>query len=397
MEKVLPFALPDIAEEEISEVVDTLRSQWITSGPKVAAFEREFAKYVGSEHAVAVNSGTSGLHLALEAAGVREGDLVITTPYTFTATAEVVRYLGADPVFVDIDPTTYLIDPARVKEFCEEKCIVRDGRLVHRPSGRKVSAIIPVHLSGLPCEMDLIESIAESYGLAIIEDAAHAFPTSYNGRRIGNGNNQCVFSFYATKPLTTGEGGMITTNHGDKVERIRMMRLHGITLDVWDRYQSTVPKWFYEVAAPGFKYNMPEVAAAIGLQQLKKADRFHHRRQAIARCYNDAFEDLLVINRPKILPGAVHSWHLYIISINDSKIDRNWFIDEMAHQGIGTSVHFIPLHIHPYYRDRYGFGPDDFPNALRAFRNAVSLPIYTRMTDADVVRVIQSVREICEG
>lgn len=362
----------------------------------MAAFEKEFATYIGTKHALAVNSGTAGLHLALEAAGVQEGELVITTPYTFTATAEVIRYLGADPVFVDIDAATLLIDPEQIQDFCRRECDLRQGRLVHRDSGRAVTAVLPVHVAGLPCDMDAIEGIAASYGLVIVEDAAHALPTVYKSRRIGSGNNLCVFSFYATKPLTTGEGGMITTNDDDKVERIGMMRLHGITHDVWDRYQSTTPNWFYEVAAPGFKYNMPDVAAAIGIQQLKKVERFHQRRQIIAQRYTVAFEDLDTITCPKTTPATVHSWHLYIIRIDDPKLSRDRFIEEMARRGIGTSVHFIPLHIHPYYRDRYRFRPEDFPNALQAYSGAVSLPIYTRMTDTDVERVIEAVRSFCK-
>jgi dTDP-4-amino-4,6-dideoxygalactose transaminase len=389
-EDILPFALPDIGEEEIREVVATLRSPWITSGPKVVAFERDFAEYIGSKHALAVNSATSGLHLALESAGIREGDLVITTPYTFTATAEVIRYLGADPVFVDVDPTTFLIDSDCLKDFCRRNCTFREGHIFHQVSGRRVSAVIPVHVAGLPCNMDAIESIAESNGLEIVEDAAHALPTFYKGRRIGAENNLCVFSFYATKPLTTGEGGIITTNDDRIVKRIRMMRSHGITHDVWDRYHSATPKWFYEVAAPGFKYNMPDVAAAIGIQQLKKVDRFHRR--------TEAFEDLEAIERPRTVPDTVHSWHLYIIRINvEARLGRDEFIEEMTRRGIGTSVHFIPLHIHPYYRDRYGFHPNDFPNALQAYRTAVSLPIFTRMTDSDILRVIEVVRAICQS
>ena len=394
MEDFLPFATPDIGEEEIAEVVDTLRSPWITTGPKTALFEREFAGYVGADYALAVSSGTAGLHLALEASGVSEGDLVITTPYTFTATAEVVRYLGADPAFVDVDAGTMLIDPAQVEHFCAELCHYDGESLVHSESGRVVSAIMPVHVGGLPCDMETLERIASAYGLAVIEDAAHALPTDYGGTRVGSGPGLAAFSFYATKPLTTGEGGMVTTGNVDQLNRMKMMRLHGMTRDVWDRYQATTPKWYYEVAAPGFKYNMSDIAASIGIHQLKKADLFHRKRSYIARRYHEAFADVEAIARPTETANASHSWHLYIIQIEDPAIDRGRFIEEMAAEGIGTSVHFIPLHIQPYYRDRYGFREDDFPNALAAYRKAVSLPIYTRMSDTDIERVTEAVKVV---
>ena len=396
MAKFLPFSLPDIGEEEIKEVVDTLRSMWLTTGPKAATFERDFADHIGSNYALAVSSGTAGLHLALEASGIGEGDLVITSPYTFTATAGVVGYLGADPVFVDIDPNTYLIDPEQIREFCLTECTAQDGRLFHRRLRRFVSGIVPVHIAGSPCDLDAIEELADSYDLAVVEDATHALPSTYKGRRIGSGPNPAAFSFYATKPLTIGEGGMVTTNDEIKFKRMEVMRLHGISHDVWDRYQATTPKWFYEVVAPGFKYNMPDVMAAIGIHQLKKVDRFHQRRRFIAQHYSEAFEDLDVITCPRELPDTTHSWHLYIIQINNSSMERDWFIEELARRGIGASVHYIPLHIHPYYRERYGFKPDDFPKALQVFRKSVSLPIHTKMADSDIERVVDAVRAICE-
>ena len=358
----------------------------------MAAFERAFAEYCGAKHALAVNSGTAALHLALEATGIEGGDLVITTPYTFTATAEVVRYLGADPLFVDVDPKTYLIEPARIDDLCRRECRRDGGRLVHRASGRPVKAIVPVHVAGSPCDMDAIQATADAFGLAVVEDAAHALPTVYRDRRIGAGRNLCMFSFYATKSLPSGEGGMVTTNDDGMAQRIKMMRVHGITRDVWDRYQSATAKWFYEVAAPGFKYNLSELAAAIGIHQLRKVDRFHQRRQAIARRYTGAFADVAGLTCPRELPGTAHAWHLYIVGVAAAAGGRDRFIAKMARRGIGTSVHFIPLHLHPYYRDRYGFRPEDFPNALRAYQDAVSLPIYTRMTDGDVERVIDAAR-----
>jgi len=394
MENFLPFALPDIGEEEIEEVVDTLRSSWITTGPKVARFEQQFAEYVGAKHALAVNSCTAGLHLGLEAAGVSDGDLVITTPYTFTASAEVIRYLGADPVFVDVDPATYLINPALIQEFCEKECVFQDGVLMQKGSGRRVSAIVPVHIAGLPCDMDAINSLSERYGLAVIQDAAHSLPTHYKGRLIGSGDGVTAFSFYATKTLTTGEGGMVTTNDDATAERMKVMRLHGISHDVWDRYQAITPSWYYEVEQPGFKYNMSDISAAIGIQQLKKADRFHERRNYIAQCYTQAFAGLKHINCPPELPETIHAWHLYIVQINTDAIERDQFIEELSRRGIGASVHFIPLHIQPYYRDRYGLQPNDFPCSLNAYQRSVSLPIFTKMTETDINRVIDAVCSI---
>ena len=390
----MPFALPDIGEEEIDEVVDTLRSSWITTGPKVARFEQQFADYIGVKHALAVSSCTAGLHLGLEAAGVTDEDLVITTPYTFTASAEVIRYLGADPVFVDVEPATYLIDPSLIQKYCEQECDVQDGVLVHKNSRRRVSAIVPVHIAGLPCDMDAINSIAERYGLAVIEDAAHSFPTHYKGRLIGSGDGVAAFSFYATKTLTTGEGGMVTTNDDKTASRIKLMRLHGITHDVWDRYQATTPSWYYEVAELGFKYNMSDLAAAIGIHQLKKSDRFHQKRSFIAECYTEAFSALEHIDCPPELPETVHAWHLYIIRIKNDAINRDQFIEELARRGIGASVHFIPLHIQPYYRDRYALQPNDYPKALQAYQRSVSLPIFTKMTESDIKRVVDAVSSI---
>jgi dTDP-4-amino-4,6-dideoxygalactose transaminase len=389
----LPFALHDIGEEEIQEVVDTLRSNWITTGPKVALFEEAFGKQVGSTYALAVNSGTAGLHLALEAVGVRPDDLVITTPYTFTATAEVIRYLGADPVFVDIRPDTYLIDPNKLREFCAQQCEMREGALAHRKDGRRVSAIIPVHIAGLSCDMDAICSIAKEYNLKVVEDAAHSFPAHYKGRQIGTIGDATVFSFYATKTITTGEGGMVTTDSEEIARRIRTMRLHGINRDVWTRYQSRGPNWYYEVVEPGFKYNMTDIQASIGIHQLRKAFAFLEKRRVIAQRYTGALAGLSGIELPKGTEGNGHALHLYIVQVCSSKIGRDSFIQRLAEKGIGTSVHFIPLHIQPYYRERYGFQPETFPNAYRVYLQAVSLPIYTKMTDGDTERVIQAVRD----
>lgn len=383
--KPLPFALPDIGEEEINEVTDTLRSGWLTTGPKTARFEQEFAEFVGTLHALAVNSATAGLHLALEAIGVGPGDKVITSPYTFTASAEVIRYLGADPVFVDIDPNTFNIDPT----FLEAK-------LQEYQHSSDLKAILPIHVAGQACDMEAILALAQRYELKIIEDAAHAIPCTSRQQMIGSVGDATVFSFYVTKPVATGEGGMITTASDEMAQRIKTMRLHGINRDIWDRYRANTSNWYYEVVEPGFKYNMSDIMAAIGIHQLKKVKRFQQRRQEIAERYTEAFTDLPLQTPCVAHPEDTHSWHLYIIQLEleKLKIGRDEFIEKMAENGIGTSVHFIPLHLHPYWRDRYGFKPDDFPVASDCYRRAVSLPIYTKMTDDDVDRVITAVKDL---
>ncbi len=377
----LPFALPEIGEEEIAEVVDALRSGWLTTGPKAARFEADFAEFIGDGvQALAVNSATAGLHLALEASGVGDGDEVITTAYTFTATAEVIRYLGAHPVLVDIDPQTFNLDPAQIE----------------RAITPRTKAIIPVHFAGLSCAMDEILTIARKHHLRVIEDAAHALPTTYCGKLIGAlDSDATVYSFYATKTITTGEGGMIVTRDAELARRCRVMRLHGISRDVFDRYTSTTPAWHYEVVAPGFKYNMPDLAAAIGIHQLKKAGQFQARRQELAEQYHAAFADLPVILPPTAPGDGVHAWHLYVIRLTeDAPISRDEFIRRMAERGIGCSVHFIPLHLHPYWRDTYQLTPAAFPCAQATYERAVSLPLYTRMTADDQQRVIKAVKEL---
>lgn len=382
----LPFALPEIGEEEIQEVVDTLRSGWLTTGPKTARFEQQFAEFIGAPYALAVNSATAGLHLALEAIGVGPGDQVLTTPYTFTASAEVIRYLGADPVFVDIDPQTLNIDPRQLE--------AKISALQHQHAPLK--AILPVHIGGQACDMAAILALARQYELNVVEDAAHAIPCTSQGEMIGTLGDLTVFSFYVTKPIATGEGGMITTASEALVKRMKTMRLHGINRDIWDRYRSNKANWYYEVVEPGFKYNMPDLMAAIGIHQLKKVVQFQQRRQQIAERYQAAFQDLPLKTPVVANPQDTHSWHLYIIqlAVEHLRLSRDEVIARLADEGIGASVHFIPLHLHPYWRDRYNFNPDDFPVALDCYRRAVSLPIYSKMTDADVERVIQAVRKV---
>ncbi|HXY53909.1 MAG TPA: DegT/DnrJ/EryC1/StrS aminotransferase family protein [Nitrospirota bacterium] len=379
--KFLPFALPDIGEEEIQEVLDALRSGWLTTGHKAKRFEQDFAAFIGKGvEAIAVNSATAGLHVALEAAGVGPGDEVITTPYTFTATAEVVRYLGADPVFVDVDPETFNIDAAKI-----EKAITL-----------KTKAILPVHFAGLACDMDAILQIAKGRRLKVIEDAAHALPTTHKKKLIGTlDSDLTVYSFYATKTITTGEGGMVVTRNPEMANRCRVMRLHGISRDAFDRYTSSKPSWHYEVIAPGFKYNMTDIAASLGIHQLKKAWTFQKRRADIAAYYDESLKDLPVTLPPKAPAGDVHAWHLYVIRLTDDvPVDRDRFIELMNEKGIGCSVHFIPLHLHPYWRDRYQLKPDDYPDSFHTYERSVSLPIYTKMTNEDQARVVAAIKEI---
>jgi dTDP-4-amino-4,6-dideoxygalactose transaminase len=381
MTSFLPFALPDIGDEEINEVLDSLRSGWLTTGQKTKRFEEDFAAFVGDDFdAIAVNSATAGLHLALEALGIGPGDEVITTTYTFTATAEVVRYLGADPVFVDIDPYTFNIDPIKIEAAITPR----------------TKAIIPVHFAGLSCDMDAILAIAGKHGLKVVEDAAHALPTTCRGRLIGSlGSDATVYSFYATKTITTGEGGMIVTRDPEVAKRCRIMRLHGISRDAFDRYTSTKPSWHYEVVAPGCKYNMTDIAASLGIHQLKKAVSFQKKREDMARCYDEAFCELPLVLPPKAISGDIHAWHLYVIRLtDDAPVLRDRFIELMAEKGVGCSVHFIPLHLHPYWRDRYNLQSTDFPQSLHAYEMAVSLPIYTRMNEIDQAKVISLVKEI---
>lgn len=380
--KFLPFALPDIGEEEITEVCESLRSGWLTTGPKAKKFEADFASFVSVKHALAVNSATSGLHLALEAISIGPGDKVLTTVNTFTATAEVIQYLGADPVFVDIDARTLNMDVDNSR-----------AALVENPD---VAAIMPVHVAGQACDMDGVCKLAKEYNLRVVEDAAHALPTTYKGKVIGSISDATVFSFYVTKTLATGEGGMVVTDDDEIASRIKTMRLHGISQDVFERYRSHKPSWYYEVIAPGFKYNMPDIAAAIGIHQLRKVRDMWDRRKHIADEYFSAFSDLPIRLPTPVIPDDEHSWHLFVIQLNlgDLKISRDRFIELMSAEGIGTSVHFIPLHKQPYWRDRYDLRDEDFPAATAVYNRVVSLPIYSKMTDSDIERVIQAVRKI---
>lgn len=375
----VPFHVPQIDEDEIRSVVETLESGWLTTGIKVKRFEEDFARYLGSRHAVAVNSCTAALHLALEAVGIEEGDEVIVPTMTFTASAEVVLYLKAKPVLVDCLPGTLNIAPDQIE----------------RAITSKTKAIIPVHFGGQPCDMEPILEIARRHKLYVIEDAAHALPAKYHGRTVGTIGDITCFSFYATKTITTGEGGMVTTENPEWAARMRMMSLHGISHDAWKRYAKE-GSWYYEVLCPGFKYNLTDIGAAIGIEQLKKCDTFAAVRNNIAAAYNEAFAALPEIQTPFCEPDLQHAWHLYVIQLQLErlKITRDQFIQELKERGVGTSVHFIPLHLHPYYRDMFGYAPGDFHIASEAFQRIISLPIYPKMTDVDIDHVIGAVRHV---
>jgi len=378
----LPFALPEIGEDEIAEVVDTLRSGWVTTGPKARRFEQAFAEYLGEPQTecIAVNSATAGLHLALEALGIGPGDEVITTTHTFTATAEVVRYLGADVVLVDIDPLTLNIDP----------------KLVEAAITPRTRAIVPVHYAGLAVDMLAILDIARKHGLRVVEDAAHALPTTLERELIGTmGSDATVFSFYANKTITTGEGGMAVTRDTQLAERMRVMRLHGMSRDAFDRFSSKTPAWYYEIVAPGFKYNMTDIAAAMGVEQLARLPQFVQRRQHLAARYQAQLADLPLVLPADAPAGDAHAWHLYVVRLAPgARVGRDETIQALSDRGIGTSVHYVPLHRQPYWRDRYQLTPNMFPQADAAYQSMISLPLFTAMQDADQDRVIAALHEV---
>ncbi|AGU52431.1 UDP-4-amino-4-deoxy-L-arabinose--oxoglutarate aminotransferase ArnB [Variovorax paradoxus B4] len=378
----LPFALPDTGEEEIAEVSEAIRSGWITTGPKAKRFERDFGMFLGDTqlHCMAVNSATAGLHLALEALGVGPGDEVITTTHTFTATAEVVRYLGADVVLVDVDWRTLCIDVRQLEAAITTR----------------TKAVIPVHYAGLSADMTTLMAIACKHGLKVVEDAAHALPTTSDGRLVGTLDSDItVFSFYANKTISTGEGGMVVTRDTSLAERIKVMRLHGINRDAFDRFRSTKPAWYYEVIAPGFKYNMTDIAAGMGIAQLAKLPRFVARRQYLAERYGERLASLPLLLPALPPPGEIHAWHLYVIRLTeDATISRDALIQALSDKGIGTSVHYIPLHRQPYWRDRYGLNAQMFPHSEAAYQRMLSIPLFTAMDDSDQDRVIAALYEL---
>jgi dTDP-4-amino-4,6-dideoxygalactose transaminase len=374
----IPFHIPSIGEEEISEAAAALRSGWLTTGPRTAQFEREFKEYVHVSHALAVNSGTAALHLALAGLGIGPGDEVITTPLTFCATVNTILQVGAVPVLADIGADGN-IDPASVAQ---------------RITGR-TRAILPVHLGGLPCEMDQLWSLARQHGLFVIEDAAHAVGSLYRGQPIGGGSDAVAFSFYATKNLTTGEGGMVTTNNSALAESMRILCLHGITKDAWNRYAQH-GNWYYEVQACGFKYNLSDIQSAIGIHQLRKQEHFIEVRTRYARLYSEALAGVPEVDIPPDPEWRRHSWHLYILRLNLELLDinRDEFIRELHRKGIGASVHFIPVPLHPFFKE-YASRPENFcPRALALYPRLVSLPLYPAMSENQVSYVSRTVKEI---
>jgi dTDP-4-amino-4,6-dideoxygalactose transaminase len=378
-ETPIPFHRAMVGEEEVQAVAEVIRSGWLTMGPKTCEFENEFAEYVGAKHAIAVSTGTAALHLSLEAAGIRAGDEVIIPTTTFTATGEAVTYLGARPVLADIEPRTMNLDPNDVA-----------SRIT-----RKTKALIPVHLGGQPCDMDELIALSNRHGLRIVEDAAHALPSRYRGKRVGQISEFTCFSFYATKTLTTGEGGMITTDIQTAADRMRLMRLHGIERDAWKRYRAD-GSWHYEVLEAGFKYNLTDFQSALGMVQLRKCTAMKDARLAIARRYNEAFVGNESLITPTVFEDRDTSWHLYILRLRFDTLlagDRDRFVQELQKRGIGCSVHFIPLHLQPYYQKAYGYRAGDFPQAEIVYRSCLSLPIYPDLTDHMIERVVAAVQE----
>lgn len=375
----LPFHRASITEAEIQNVLQVLKSGWLTSGPRVKEFETAFALYTGSPHAQAVNSCTSALHLALAVSGVSEGDEVLIPTMTFASTGETVLYFNARPLLVDCSADSFHID-------------IREIETSITPRTR---AIVPVHYAGYPCDMDPILEVAEHHGLTVIEDAAHAFPASYKGRMIGTIGQLTCFSFYATKTITTGEGGMITTANNEYAERLRILALHGISRDVWNRYTSQ-GTWRYDILETGYKYNLTDLQAALGLAQLQRAEEQRQRRAAIAAEYSRALAFMDAFSPPPEPNDESHAWHLYVIRVNPAalRIGRDQVIDELKLRGIGTSVHFIPLHLHSLYQRRLGYRAGQFPRAEKHFANCISLPLFPAMSDEDVARVIAALNDI---
>lgn len=386
----LPFSPPDLGEEEIEAVVAALRSGWITTGPRVAEFEERFTKAVDGSAGLALNSCTGALHVALAAVGVGPGDAVFVPAMTFCATANVVEHLGATPVIVDVDPETLNLDPTALARAVEDVA-----------PGLRPRAVMPVHYAGHPVDMPVLIDIAERAGLAIVEDAAHALPAAVDGVPVGHTSHTSVphavaFSFYATKNLTTGEGGALVGDP-DLIEEARLWALHGMSRDAWKRYEAA-GSWFYEVVRAGFKYNLTDPAAALGLVQLGRLPDLHRRRVELVDRYQHGLAGLDGLELPVARPGIDHAWHLFVVRLRleEVSIDRAEVIDALAAENIGTSVHFIPLHLHPYYRDKYQLHPADLPVASREYERLITLPLYTRMTDADCDDVIEAVRRVVE-
>ncbi|HEV2208371.1 MAG TPA: DegT/DnrJ/EryC1/StrS family aminotransferase [Verrucomicrobiae bacterium] len=387
----IPFYKPYIDSDEIDEVVQTLKSGWLTTGPRARQFEAEFARYLNHPHAVAVNSCTAALHLALEAIGLKPGQAVLVPTMTFAATAEVVRYFNAIPILVDCRPQDLNMDIADAERKLRA-ALARD---------QSVAAILPVHYGGQIGDVSGVQDLAKRYHLRIIEDAAHCCPAFFRvspgaaWQTVGSTADISCYSFYANKCITTGEGGMACTRRPEYAERMRIMSLHGISKDAWKRFTAQ-GSWYYEIIAPGFKYNLTDLAAALGLRQLQKADMLHRRRSYLARLYSDQLHDLDELILPQTQPDRVHSWHLYAIRLRLAKLklDRAQIIDALKKQGIGASVHWLPLHMHPYYRQTYGYDPADLPTAARIYPELITLPLYPSMTEQEVTFVSEALKRI---
>ncbi len=386
----IPFHKPSIGNEEINEVVDTLRSGWLTTGPKSRMFEAEFSKYIGQRYSIAVNSCTAALHLALEAIGLKAGQTVVVPTMTFAATAEVVRYFNAIPLLADCRPEDLNLDVSHARQAIRAA----------QARGEKVVAIIPVHYGGQVGDVTGVASLAREFDLKVVEDAAHCCPAWFresdreNWQPVGSSAEITCFSFYANKTITTGEGGMVCTQSEEHADRMRVMSLHGISRDAWKRYTAE-GSWYYEIIAPGFKYNLTDVAAGIGLQQLRKADRLHKLRTERARLYGELLADVNEIVLPREFPDRIHSWHLYPIRLLSPHDDdaRARVISELKTDGIGTSVHWMPLHLHPYYRNTFGFKPDDCPCAAALYPQLISLPLYPDLTLDEVAFVCRALKK----
>lgn len=402
IDRKVPFFRPDLTGGEIEEVVASLKSGWLTTGPRVRRFEQEFAAAVGGSHAVAVNSCTAALHLAVEALGLKAGQAVLVPTMTFAASAEVVRYLGAIPILVDCDPVTLNMD---LEDASRKMADLTAGKLPGAiPRGARVVGVIPVHVGGWMMDTDAVQAFADRNGLWVVEDAAHAFPASWRPRagapwkRCGNKTAAVsCFSFYANKTITTGEGGMAITEDADLARRMRMMSLHGLSQDAWDRY-SGGRNWDYRIVAPGYKYNLTDVAAAIGIHQLARAEAMRIERESVARRFLKAFADVEEIELPPDGSDRIHSWHLFPIRLRLDRlaIDRNKFLDELKDSGVGCSVHWRPLHLHPYYEETFAWRPEDLPVATAVWERLVSLPIFPGMREEEVAYVIEVVRRLCE-
>lgn len=375
----VPFHAAAMGEEEVQAVSEVIRSGWLTMGARTFEFERQFAAYVGAPYAIAVSSCTAGLHLCLEAIGLRPGDEVLVPTTTFTATAEVVTYLGARPVLVDIDARTLNLD------------VVDAARKITA----RTRAIIPVHFGGQPCDLAEIQDLAEAHKLHVVEDAAHALPASYCGKPVGSISELTAFSFYATKTLSTGEGGMITTSNEDYARRLQLMRLHGISRDAWKRY-SAEGSWHYEVVEAGYKYNLTDMQSALGIVQLSKCDAMNQARNRIAKRYTQEFNSIDALELPEVLADRTTSWHLYVLRLRLDRLrtDRCRFIQELGERGITASVHFIPLHLQPFYQKTFDYKAGDFPVAEQQYQRCLSLPVYPTMTDEEVEQVIWAVRDV---